>query len=141
MITVPLSELSDALTRHVTMSLYRNGVVYGGVIYFLPNQESEPYNYAGYINAVGEFISKEGCACTDFISVANVVSVVVSGQFYSINTSVLYAYDADRQPLRRVVGTNATSELHVVEEDWAFVRACSSESAQYSLLLNFRSRG
>ena len=139
-ITIPVTVFTDAIEQQLVITIEVGGDAVDGYIKFLPLQESIPFDQSGYINESGAPREATTCVRTDYVDVSLVRELVVTGRFDEANYSVLYAYDANRSPVRALAIKRA-SALHVVPDGtYTYVRASSIKSYEHSLLLYYRDR-
>lgn len=140
-IRIPVADLEYALTRQLQMVLTVDGQQFGGYILFLPESESIDYFEGARINRVdGSLVSIAAGRYTDFVDVRNAREFVVSGGFANDNSSVLFAYDENREPVRSLVDENVRNYHVVYDGSYSYIRASSSSGRTFNLLVYFRDR-
>lgn len=139
-ITIPLSDLANALQRQLTIKLIVDGVLSDGYVLYLPRTESVAFDIAHGIGSDGNEIGGATFCSTDYIDVRNVRELVVSGE-QPAGLSVLYGYDGDKLPMLRILPNGTFDNYHLVPSgDYVYIRASSKLSAAHSLLLYYRDR-
>lgn len=139
-IVIPQAVFDDALTNRSKLTLTVAGVQTGGYIQFLPRSESEDYPFNKYININGQAIDSAFSVCTDYVSIDGVVEMVVTADCRE-NVNCLAAYDGDKNFIRIILGEGTFDSVHVIPDgSYSFVRSCSINSSDHSLMLYFRDR-
>lgn len=140
MINIPADVVVNATARRLSLRLFINDVKYGGDVLFLPIQESEEFSIPGALTKNGGNYTWDAYSRTDYINVAGSKEIVVSLLVSSSALSAVYAYDAERKPLRILLPFSPSQyeSVHVViDADVVFVRACSTITITPSLYVYF----
>lgn len=100
-VNIPASVTAGAIDNHATLTVYVNDDrQFGGIIVFLPREESEPFPFRQYISTSGSFVSNASFRRTDFIDVRLAKTIIYQGRV-SNNTQVnVYGYDDEKNPVR-----------------------------------------
>lgn len=128
-VVVPAAVVVDAMARRLKLRLLVGGVQYGGDIVFLPIQESEEFAIVGSISTDGSDRSSGSYRRTDYVAVEGAIDIAVTARVRQETVCAVFAYDADRQPLRVLLpySSEVYQSTHVViEKDVVFIRACSA---------------
>ncbi|MBQ9741690.1 MAG: hypothetical protein IJV91_12240 [Kiritimatiellae bacterium] len=128
-VVVPAAVVVDAMARRLKLRLLVGGVQYGGDIVFLSIQESEEFAIVGSISTDGSDRSSGSYRRTDYVAVEGAIDIAVTARVRQETVCAVFAYDADRQPLRVLLpySSEVYQSTHVViEKDVVFIRACSA---------------
>lgn len=128
-IVVPAAVVVDAMARRLKLRLLVGGVRYGGDIVYLPLQESEEFSISGGVSTQGLDFANDNYMRTDYVNVAGSREIVVTARVPASSLSAVFAYDAERVPLRSLLprSTEPYESAHVeIADDVVFIRACSS---------------
>lgn len=139
-ITIPLEDIEDAQLKRLEIILKVDETAFGGKILFLPETESEQYNFIGFIRSDGSKSTDDYYRTTDYINVIGATDISVKGIVTVEGAKMLYAYDEQLQPVKPLVGSSNSSVTphHVVPDGtYTFIRACGYRSYDKSLLITF----
>lgn len=114
--TIPANVLLDAISRRLTIQVKSSKGVYGGYIKFLPETESEEFTFSRGILIDGGFWASSVYKSTDFIDVEFADDISLSVYIGVNDRCGLYAYDADKRPVKLLVGQSDGALLHIVPD-------------------------
>lgn len=99
-ITIPIDYIENATSERLKLSLFIQEQQQAYIL-FLPVEESESFGTIGGISKVdGQLVVADAYRCTDYISVEGVIDIAYSIIVDSSAICAIYAYDANKQPLR-----------------------------------------
>lgn len=138
-ITVPSSELVDALSRKLRLRLVVGGEQFGGAVIFLPYEESEPYPNTNVLTLDGKLSPATSTKTTDLIDISLVREFVVTGTQGS--HAVLCLYDDNGNFVSCPLSRDAFTAVHFVPDGtYRYIRASGVNDHDRSLILYFRDR-
>lgn len=100
-INIPASITAGAIDNHATLTVYVNDdEQFGGMILFLPREESEPFSFNQVITTSGSFSNNNTFRRTDFVDVRLVKTVIYQGRLRNSGYVKVFGYDDEKKPLR-----------------------------------------
>lgn len=141
-VNIPASATAGAISNHATLTVYVNDEQFGGIILFLPKEESEPFVLKDTALSVnGTLFGRSGYLTTDLIDVGIAESVIYKGHVYFAQSCKVYGYDEERNPVRILLKQSANDGVFNVNFDGCrFIRACATTSTEYYLHVIYRDR-
>lgn len=138
-ITVPSSELVDAISRKLRLQLVVGGEQFGGDVIFLPYEESEPYPNPNLLTVGGSLAPASATKTTDLIDISLVREFVVTGT--QASNAVLCLYDENGDFVSCPLSRDTFTAVHFVPDGtYRYIRASGVNDHDRSLILYFRNR-
>lgn len=141
-VNIPASATAEAIDNHATLTVYDdNNEQFGGIIIFLPREESEPFPLVQCITTTGDFENNSTYHRTDFIDVRLAETVVYQGSVTNNRRVKVFGYDDKKNPVRVLLGSGSDSAtpVSVNFEGVSYIVACSRGST-YSLTVYYKDR-
>ena len=142
-IVVPMEILAGIVNTHGRINLSVNGELQLGYVLYRPYQESEAFIYEDAISERGEFVHSTYNIRTDYVDVEGAVEFVYSGKSSKAANRRVYAYDANKNPVKTLYnGGPFQSNVHITYDGtYKYIVASSLKDVAYSLVVYFRNRG
>ena len=113
-VNIPASTTAGAIDNHATLTVYVNDdEQFGGIITFLPKEESEPFPVKQAIMTNGGFYKHNGFRRTDFIDVRMVERVIYVGSVRVQRFVKVFGYDDEKNPVRILLGPDENDSTPV----------------------------
>lgn len=127
-VNIPASTTAGAIDNHATLTVYiDDDEQFGGVIIFLPREESEPFPILELVRTDGTFTPYALYHRTDFIDVRLVKTVIYQGEMRSSICAKVFGYDDNKKPIRILLGydNNDSIPVPVNFEGVSYIVACA----------------
>lgn len=139
-VTVPHSDLNNAIERRISLELTIDGNVYSTLL-LLPEVETESFDIPGVITANGGYHESSSYVSTDYIDVYDVAELVYSGVTYG-DAIPIAAYDENKVFEKILFEHGEWHNKHTVfDGTYRYIRACGHSGYNPQLKLYFRTRG
>lgn len=141
-VNIPASTTAGAIDNHATLTVYVNGdEQFGGIITFLPKEESEPFPFLQAISTNGSFYSHKSYHRTDFVDVRMAERVIYKGSVRLERFVKVYGYNDEKSPVRVLLNhdENDSTPVPVDFEGVSFIVA-SYTGATGSLTVYYKDR-
>lgn len=113
-VNIPASSTAGAIDNHATLTVYVNDdEQFGGIITFLPKEESEPFPVKQAIMTNGGFYSHNRYRRTDFIDVRMVERVIYVGSVRVQRFVKVFGYDNEKNPVKILLGPDENDSTPV----------------------------
>lgn len=142
MVNIPASTTAGAIDNHATLTVYvDDDEKFGGIIVFLPREESEPFPFKRSISTSGVINDNALYHCTDFIDVRLAKTVIYQGVVTNSRTAKVFGYDDKKNPVRILLRYNEDSSIPVPIdfEGVSYIVACS-KGGTYGLTVYYKDR-
>lgn len=141
-VNIPASTTAGAIDNHATLTVYvDDDEQFGGIILFLPWEESEPFPNSQVITTSGILRTNTAYLCTDYIDVRLAKTVIYQGRVISSSYVKVYGYDDNKRPVRILLGADNNDSIPVPVdfEGVSYIVACS-RGGTYSLTVYYKDR-
>lgn len=141
-VNIPASTTSGAIENHATLTVYiEDDEQFGGIITFLPKEESEPFPIEAALLRSGGLYVRGGYHCTDFIDVRLAEKVIYTGYNNNASYVCVFGYDDEKNPIRVLLRsrTDISTPVPVDFDDVSYIVACSA-GGTYSLTVYYKDR-
>lgn len=141
-VNIPASATAGAIDNHATLTVYvNNDKQFGGIVIFLPREESEPFPLRQGISTSGTFVNNSSYRRTDFIDVRFLKTVIYKGNVTSSSYVKVFGYDDEKNPVRILLraDNNDSTPVPVDFEGVSYIVA-SSRGVTGSLTVYYKDR-
>lgn len=141
-VNIPASTTAGAINNHATLTVYVDDEQFGGIITFLPREESEQFPVNQALLRTGLFYDDTNYRRTDFIDVRLAERVVYKGRVRNQYFAKVVGYDDEKNPVRVLLGhdENDTTPVPIDFEGVSYVVASSFVTVSYSLTVYYKDR-
>lgn len=142
-INIPASTTAGVIDSHGTLTVYVDSdEQFGGIIIFLPREESEPFPVSQYVSSSGRLVNATSYRRTDYVDVRLAERVIYQGRVRSGNIAKVFGYDDQKNPVRLLLGSDDNDSIPVPVdfEGVSYIIACCSTVGSHSLTVYYKDR-